>query len=233
MQIELGKPVISKDGERVGRVDRIALDYETHEVKQIIVHQGVLLTRDRIVDRELIEQVDEDGTVRLLLTAEEVERLPECVEAEFARPSEEELRSLPFILPGIPGATGAAVLWARPADRLPGLERPYQEFDPASGPLFGPAVPPDTTLEIESNLPEDALLIGRGTDVLDREGKKIGAIGEVETNEDGEVVAFVVRAGLLFHHDIRIPIDWVSSVTEEAVHLRLSADEVEALGQAG
>lgn len=233
MQIELGKPVVSKDGERVGRVDRIALDYDTREVKQIIVHQGVLLTRDRIVDRDLIERIDEDGTIRLLITAEEVERLPEFVEAEFARPTEEELRSLPHILPGIPGATGAAVLWAPAADRQPGLERPYQEFDPARGPLFGPAAPPDTAIEVESNLPEDILLISRGTDVLDREGKKVGVVDEVETNEDDEVVAFVVRAGLLFHHDVRVPIDWVSSVTEEAVHLRLSADEVEALGQAG
>lgn len=233
MQIELGKPVVSKDSERVGRVDRIALDYDTHEVKQIIVHQGILLTRDRIVDRDLIERVEDDGTVRLAITAAEVERLPEFVEAEFIRPTEEDLRSLPYILPGIPGATGAAILWAPPADRQPIAERPYQEFDPASGPLLGPAAPPETTIEVESNLPEDALLISHGTDVIDREGEKLGIVEEVETNEDGEVVAIVVRAGLLFHHDIRVPIDWVSSITEEAVHLRLSADEVEALGQAG
>mgnify|MGYP000114961104 CR=1 FL=1 len=231
MQIELGKPVVSKDGERVGRVDRIALDYDTREVEQIIVHQGVLLTRDRIVDRDLIERVEDDGTVRLAITAEEVERLPEFVEAEFVRPTEEDLRSLPSVLPGVPGAAGPAILWAPPADRQPGVERPYQEFDPARGPLFGPAVAPDTPLEARSNLPEDTLLIGRGTDVLDREGEKLGRVEEVETNEDGEVVAFVVRAGLLLHHDIRVPIDWVSSVTSEEVHLRLSAQEIESQGQ--
>ncbi|MCM8749614.1 PRC-barrel domain-containing protein [Thermomicrobiaceae bacterium CFH 74404] len=231
MQIELGKPVVSKDGERVGRVDRIALDYDTREVEQIIVHQGVLLTRDRIVDRDLIERVEDDGTVRLAITAAEVERLPEFVEAEFVRPTEEDLRSLPYVLPGVPVATGATILWTSAATRRSGSEQPYQEFDPASGPLIGPAVAPDTPLEARSNLPEDTLLIGRGTDVLDREGEKLGRVEEVETNEDGEVVAFVVRAGLLLHHDIRVPIDWVSSVTSEEVHLRLSAQEIESQGQ--
>ncbi len=233
MQIELGKPVVSKDGERVGRVDRIALDYDTREVKQVIVHQGVLLTRDRIVDRDLIERVDPDGTVRLTVTAAEVERLPEFVEAEFIHPTEDDLRSLPYLLPGIPGATGPAILWAPPAPRQPAAELPYHEFDPATSGLFSPAVPPEAVLEVESNLPADALLLSRGTNVLDREGEKVGVVDEVETNEDGEVVAFVVRAGVLFHRDVRVPIDWVSSITEEAVHLRLSADEVRALGQSG
>lgn len=117
MQIQLGKPVVSKDGKQVGRVDRIALDYETREVKQIVVHQGVLLTHDRLVDRELIDRVDEDGTVHLALTAAEVDRLPEFVEAEFIVPTEEDVRGLPFIEPGVPGGIGAAVLWARPVDR--------------------------------------------------------------------------------------------------------------------
>lgn len=82
-------------------------------------------------------------------------------------------------------------------------------------------------MEVETNVPPDATLIGRGTDVLDREGKKVGVVDEVETNEDGEVVAFVVRAGLVFHHDVRVPVELVSSVTSDAVHLRVNADELE------
>ncbi len=100
--------------------------------------------------------------------------------------------------PGFPGATGATILWTSAATRRSGSEQPYQEFDPASGPLFGPAVPPETEIEVESNLPEDTLLVGRGTDVLDREGEKLGRVEEVETNEDGEVVAFV-RASAQMH----------------------------------
>ena len=70
MHIELGRPVMSRDGERIGTVDQLVLDPDTREVRAIIVHRGLLLTEDRLVDRAAIDTVALDGTVWLALDAE-------------------------------------------------------------------------------------------------------------------------------------------------------------------
>lgn len=90
---------MTRDGKRVGTVDQLVLDSETREVRAIIVHRGFLFTEDRIVDRAWGEAVAPDGTVWLSLSADEVEELPQFVEAEFVRLTQEEATSLPYVWP--------------------------------------------------------------------------------------------------------------------------------------
>lgn len=75
MHIELGRPVMSRDGKRIGTVDQLVLDPATREVQAIIVHRGWLLSEDRIVDRALIDAVAPDGTVWLSVEAEQTKEL--------------------------------------------------------------------------------------------------------------------------------------------------------------
>ena len=63
MDIELGKPVVSSDGKRIGTVDRLIVDPRTWELDELIVQRGLWLSEDRIVERGFIDHVAEDGTV--------------------------------------------------------------------------------------------------------------------------------------------------------------------------
>lgn len=218
--IELGKPVVSRDGKRIGSVDRLVLDADTREVTAVIVHQGLLLTRDRIVERALIEQIDEDGTVHLSLTAEEADQLPIFIEAEFQRLTPEEARELPYVLPGTAGIT--ALLWAKP---VPGAAVP-EVGTPIPVPV-PEAVPPSPAVTVERNLPPDTLVIGRGTAVQTHDGKVVGDVEEVVLNDDGEVAAVLVRVGWLGRRRLRIPRAWIASVTEETITLSVDRAALE------
>lgn len=219
MDIRLGKPVLSSDGKEVGKVDRIVLDANSKEVRQIIVHQGVLLTKDRIVDRPMIEQIDSDGTLHLNVDSGMVDELPPFVEKEYIIPSQEDL------LRWMPHA------WANES----GLGAPFilapgdygQGYDPHGGLMQQATMNPPET-EVRSNLATDAVTIDQGTNVEDKNGDKIGTVDEIYYDDDGNIAGFVVKEGFLFHHDVRVPADWVESMTPDAVRLRLSADEAES-----
>ncbi len=216
MEIELGKPVVSKDGDKVGTVDRLVLDADTKEIRQFLMKQGAILTEDRIVDMPLVARVDPDGTVHLDISTAMVNELPPFARERYIEPTDEQLEGIPIGWSG--AATGAPLL----------LGPTYlgEGYDPR-GPYMEPAPMNPPVVETETNLREDSIVIGEGTDVVGRDGDKVGTVDEVIYDEDGNVAGFVVKAGTLFHHDVRIPADWVEAVTSDTVRLRVTADEAE------
>lgn len=217
-EIEMGKPVVSRDGKHIGDVDRLVVDPKTGEIVQLIVKKGVILSTDRIVERGAIQQIDPDGTLRLDVMSDSVdEQLPEFVETRYITPREDELRAASASWVAGP-RLGESILWA--PDYL------GQGYDP-HGSLFEAAPVVAPIEEVRSNIDEDMVLIDAGTDVIDRSGEKVGTVDEVVYNEDGELTEFVVKAGLLFHHDVHVPADWVESITADSVQLRVTAEEAE------
>jgi uncharacterized protein YrrD len=66
-----------------------------------------------------------------------------------------------------------------------------------------------------------------GMDVESSDGEKVGSIASVDTDPSTETVTgIVIRQGLLFKHDIRIPINDVADVSEERVTLKRNKDEL-------
>jgi len=218
MDIKLGKKVISSDGEHVGNVDSLVMDYNTREVQSIICRSGVLLTVDRIIPLEAVNMLDDEENVHLSMTAGQVEQQQRFVEREFRAATPEELEPMP-----VTWATGTG-------------QAPYYFYPPTDSlgyrddaPFFSnaPLAPPE--VEVESNLPENATRIDAGTDVVGSDGKKIGVVDDVLFSEDGDVTGFVVKAGFLFHHDVDVPADWIESVTDDKVRLRVTADQADEM----
>ena len=81
MRIALGQDVFARDGQKVGTVDRVVLDDRSHRVDQIVVHKGVFFSTDKLVDRTMIERVD-DGGVHLSIGATEEEKLPDFYQGQ-------------------------------------------------------------------------------------------------------------------------------------------------------
>lgn len=226
MHIELGRPVMSRDGKRIGTVDQLVLDPNTREVQAIIVHRGWLLSEDRIVDRELIDAVAPDGTVWLTLDAERTGELPLFIEAEFVRLTAEEAASLPYVWPSGGGLGPIPLLWGTPAREPVVPDLGAAPYEPGGGTLPSSVPPITPPVEVESSLPQEAVRIDRGTAVIASDGERLGKVEHVHLNEDGEIVSLAVDPGLFGGEHLHIPAEWIAEITEDAV--RLSVDAVTA-----
>ncbi len=223
MHIELGRPVMSRDGKRVGTVDQLVLDPETREVQAIIVHRGLLLTEDRVVDRALIDAVAPDGRVWLSLDAERVDELPQFVEAAFVRLTAEEAATVPYVWPSGGGLGTVPFVWGTPTQG-PTLPEPRSApFDPTGGTLPSSPPPVSEPVETVSPLPAEAVRIDRGTVVVAADGVRLGKVEHVHLNEDGEVISLAVDPGLFGGEALHIPAAWIAEVTEEAIRLSVDA----------
>ncbi|HLT21539.1 MAG TPA: PRC-barrel domain-containing protein [Thermomicrobiales bacterium] len=80
MQLDIGSRVKTSDGQTAGKVKRIIFDPERKTVREFVMQTGGLLPSERIVDRQLIEEI-EDDTVTIRTPASEIEDLPAFVHA--------------------------------------------------------------------------------------------------------------------------------------------------------
>jgi sporulation protein YlmC with PRC-barrel domain len=85
MNIEIGAPVRTRDGKRVGEVHRVLIDLDDNSVTGIVVLKGRLLSRDILVPLDFIDRV-EDHDVVLTLDENELDQLPEFAYNEILAP---------------------------------------------------------------------------------------------------------------------------------------------------
>ena len=83
MRVRLGAPVIGKDTVEVGKVDRIVIDRKSLQIVELIVKQGRILSKDRIIQRQMADRVDADGRVYLNLTSQEVDGVQEYFVTDY------------------------------------------------------------------------------------------------------------------------------------------------------
>jgi uncharacterized protein YrrD len=219
MDIRLGMRVRASDGQHLGYVDRIILEPDSHEVFGIIAHKGHFFSEDRIIEVGFIESAADD-TVRLRITGERADALPRFVEHEFVVPTPEQLRTMPYAVDGGVSGAGASV--------LPLMWRStYQGhgFQPASRSFLDSSQVDAPSIEVLSNLPEETLLIDKGTDVIAQDGTRIGKVDDVIV-VDGAIGGILIRAGRFHHHDISIPVEMIESVTPQHIRLNVSASDV-------
>ena len=216
MQVDLGQDVFSSDGKKLGSVRALVVDAGTKEVRRIAVGGG-LSGGERLVDLSAIAGTGPDG-VRLDLTAAAAESLPRFVREEHVEARHEDAE--PFLLPT--GGVGGPIFYDNPT-----AGAGY----PGTGSFFDPAPINPPPVEVESNILETEVMIGKGTDVVGADGRKVGTVDEVFTGDRGTVEAFLVKAGFLFKHDVRIPIAWVKEVDDDRVLLTVTAEDAERSGQ--
>lgn len=217
MKIDLGTDVFGSDGEKVGTVERIVVDSNTKAIHQFIVHRGFLTHDDKLVDVDMVSGQGDDG-LRLDLTSEQVDQLPDYVEERFVQIPEHDRDALPFIIPSAMG--GGAYLYGAPyAGRgYEGAQDSFFDAAPSAAPI----------VRDESNIPETDVMISEGTDVYGADGDKVGSVGEVLVGNNGAINGFIVSKGLIFKKDVRVPIDWVESADGDEIRLSVTSAQAEA-----
>jgi osmotically-inducible protein OsmY/sporulation protein YlmC with PRC-barrel domain len=199
---EIGTEVHCRDGQ-CGRLHKVALDPHTQRVTDLIVQRGFLLTTDRVLPVELVEEATREG-IRLSIPSRALREYPEYRELEFEEPAPE-------------AQTGH---YERNDVRC--WRAGYRVA--CSEPVV-PMVRKQAHLNV---LPSRAVL-ERGTPVLNRDEHEIGTVDHLLVDpESGQVSHLVIRRGLLPYYPI-LPIARVESVTDEAVGVSLNDGEVEML----
>ena len=221
--IKLEADVISSDGNKVGTVDRVIVHPETLDIEGIVVSEGLLFSTDRIIEEEMIDRVDVDGSVILNVSEAEEERLPELASARFVEANDRMLgRMTEMHHMVMPSAHGQVLVLSEPAD---------PEFAPAPDSPLQPAPTNPPNIVDRDNLPEGTVTLEEGTDVIDIEGEKIGTIDDVIYDADDRITEIMVSSGLIFKHQVRIPATWIESVTSDMVVISRTAEQAEEAGR--
>ncbi|HEX8917484.1 MAG TPA: PRC-barrel domain-containing protein [Chloroflexota bacterium] len=125
------------------------------------------------------------------------------------------------------------------AGRLPdyveiSYSQPPEEWAPSIGYLY----PMDATLmpssaayipqpsSVTVNAPQGSVGIHEGMDVESSDGHSVGKVHAVESDGD-DITGLVVRHGVLFGHDVRIPASAVAGINEQCITLSMSKDDAE------
>lgn len=224
--IRLDSDIYTSDGEKIGTVDRIVVNPDEKTIDAIIAHQGFILTEDRIIEREFIERIDPDGTVHLEVTKDRVNDLPNYVEKKFVQPDQEDINFL-HESTFVTGAYGAGRIIATDYPQR-GVVR--DSYPAPSSPMSAAPIDPEPVEEV-SGIQQENITIDQGTDVIDRDGEKVGTVGEIFYSDAEEIDGFIVNQGLIFTHQVRVPIAWVESVSEDEIHLNRTAEQAEREGR--
>jgi hypothetical protein len=212
MKIDFGQEVRASDGETVGAVAGLVVNGSTFEVTRVLVGHG-RGEPPRLVDVSAVTTSDGER-IALDLSRQSFAAMPMLDSREVA--TQPRVPEFPTIVPT--GGVGGPVLTDASAG---GPGSPGGDFFDVA-----PIDPP--TVQVESNLLFSEAVLHRGSDVVSSDGHKIGTLDEASLGDLGIVEALVVRAGFLFHHDLRIPVSEVADFGTDRVHLKITKDAVEA-----
>jgi uncharacterized protein YrrD len=213
MRVELGARVWTTDGKDVGTIDRLIVDPSNNEIKAAVLHKGMILSRDVEVPLSAIER-GPDGSVQLTYTADQVDQLPEFLESKYtATPPAGYVPPADYPTAGIYWPIGYGI-FATP---------PLPETDVSTG---SAALDREAREALERQDLENAV-IGEGSDVVDRDGEKVGALARLVFDPAGHrLTSFVVRKGFIFTEDRELPASAITHLDDGVIYLRVSKHEV-------
>jgi uncharacterized protein YrrD len=212
-ELHIGTHVESRDGKKLGHVQRFIVHPDTNQVDGFLLSKGHF-TSNRIVSMGQVESATSDGVV-LKLDTHAAEQLPAFIH-------EQMLRS--------PGNLTYQGRWGAQAS-LPGsgehwvMRSPGGDFSTIdSNSLYAPA--PIGMIEAQNidDLPEDSVLLNTGTEVVGSDGRKVGHVDEILIGDDRKIVGFLVKAGHVFTHDVRVPMSSIAGISQKRVRLNVTAD---------
>ncbi|HEU4760567.1 MAG TPA: PRC-barrel domain-containing protein [Dehalococcoidia bacterium] len=208
-----GAEVISTDGEEVGKLHAVVVDPRDDAVTHIVVNAGPFFPQPgfgapRLVSVPIDEMADaREKKVILKCTRKKFSEMPDYARWSYTPPTPA------WRTPeGLPREN---VLWSAGAALVASLGR-----------FSGIAVPWETIRKgrFEREILHDAPVWRTEPHT------HIGDVERVLVDEvTDEVAALVIRRGVLFHHDVILPIEHLTEVLDGVIHVRISDEELERL----
>jgi uncharacterized protein YrrD len=194
--------VYTATGDHVGKIDRVVIDPRTKKVSHVVVRKGFLLPEDKLVPIDMIASATEDH-VTLRPDAGDLHTLP-LFEDTYYVPLEEVVR---------PGMNASEIYW----------------YPPVGG-WYGTPIYPEVSYvaHTESNIPEGTVGLKEGAAVKTPNGKHIGNVERIFTEND-QATHILVSHGLLLKEKKLIPVNWIMHIYEDEIELNVDASMLERL----
>ncbi len=204
MKLRIGATVRTREGDEMGKVERVVLDPSTMEVETVVVHRGLILARDVAVPISLVQEADE-AEVLLRIGRDQLDELPDFERRHREMMPPEDVESYEVYAPG-------SILFPLvPPYGVPGEPGPYELPEP----------------EIEAAPVEWDIVEGMPVRTLDGTA---GIIDEVRTDSLTDKVGSIVVKSLTDpKKQVEIPIEFVSDVGPDRIKLSLTSQQVEEL----
>jgi sporulation protein YlmC with PRC-barrel domain len=215
MHIVFGTRVVDSEGKAVGTVRYLVLHPDTQQVDGLVVHQGVVKSREIMVPMAKVASAD--PPIRLALKAADLDSLP------LFNP--EHVRRMPDHW-NMPVGYNDRDLFVMGGGAWLGATLP---FEPTSSAVSAtPAYVEDKDSAQDPAEPD----IARGTAVYDNTGRHVGEVDSVDVDQaSGKITWIVVRRGHLFGRDTTVPASLIESVTDR-VTLRAPVEVAKKLESA-
>ena len=207
MQIALGQTVLSSDGQKIGIIERVLLNPAGNFVVHFVVHRGISLNDDKIVERVAIECVDSAG-VHLVIDAEAAKTLPRF---EYSFAPVDPGVPIPEVIPG--PFQGMIFFPSLPTTQIDATYGQTFELDRTDAQTGDVPAPSD-------------VVIGKGADVIAADGQRIGNVQEVAYDEGGMLESVVVQTGLVRHHRLTISASHIAEIGDEEIVLNVPAADL-------
>jgi uncharacterized protein YrrD len=205
--------VLTFDGNKIGRIDRVVIDPASGEVTHLVVKKGLLLTKDKVVP---VDQIDATADEQVVLKAgagdpdafpdfEETQHVPTGGVEDFKRREAQEARQ---------------VMWYHTRINMPWW---------GGGPYPSPPQPLFVK-KTQRNIPDGTVPLEEGAKVVDAEGKSVGDIEQIYAEpEEHRVTHLLIARGTLATEKKLIPSAWIKDIFEDSVRLTVKNEVIENL----
>lgn len=212
MQFKEDAEVLTADGRKIGKIDRVVVDPATGEVTHLVVRKGFLFSTDKVLPVNLVADAAEE--VRLKKGLGRADDLPDFEETEY--------------IP-IGGVEDFKAREARQARRFIWYHTRVTLPWWTNGP--DPEMPkPLFVKSTRRNIPEGTVPLEEGAKVVDAGGEPVGEVEEIFAEpEEHRVVHILVSRGTFVKERKLIPTAWVRDILEGSVHLSVGKAIVDGL----
>ena len=215
MQIEFGAPVFGVGGKRLGEVDGLVVNSGTKRASAILVDAGLFDRGKHMIAVSAVTRSDQDGL--------HLDEPAETGEASSHILDSEEVSIAQRVEPPTEYIPAAGVGGRVYADTPAGTgEYPDESSFFEVAPLDPPVV------EVESNLGQNEVVLGSGTDAISSDHERLGNVIAFELGDMGLVESITLSEGLIFKERHTFPLTEIDEFGTDTVHLRLSQSAAEA-----
>lgn len=214
MQFKENAEVLTSDGRKVGRIDRVVIDPKTKMVTHLVVKKGFLFTRDKVVPLDDVGSTTEEqvilnkkaGKQTEFLDFEETHHVPVEYIDSFRKQGQE--------------GYARPLVWHYPN---PGIgwwgEEVYPRYPR-----------PQYIVKTEQNVPPGTVPLQEGAKVVSANGDHVGDVERIFADpEEHRATHLLISKGMLLKEKKLIPTPWVDSVFENEVRLAVESDLIRGL----
>jgi uncharacterized protein YrrD len=212
MRLTKGADIYSAQGERIGTLDRVVLDPETHEVTHLVVSKGLLFKTSKVVAIDMVNPEIEDR-ITLLNPKQDLDEFQDFEETHYIDVDAPDYPTAESSVP--PSEVVGGAYWYPPTSLA------WWRLTPDTHAAY-PAVPaiPPYVPKTKQNIPEGTIALEEGAKVVSKDDRYVGNIEQVIVDEqDNRVTHFVINAGTFFKERKLIPVLWISNIDENEVRL--------------